>query len=468
MKNISTYFYGSLALVAVACGGGTTRSNVDAPVDDNGGSGGGAGMSMTTGGRGGAGGSSQTGGAGGSSQTGGAGGRAGAGGGGMAGAGGVGMAGAGGMAGRGGSTGMGGMDAGAPDRQPMDMMPDRAAREASPEVSMMSADTACTALAASRCAKIKMCTTGFVIDRDYGSDANCLAELKADCLRGAYYPWTDSPPTRTMACATALAAQPCADWFAGVVIPTCATGPGGIEDGGICLSSRQCVSGACQIAATALCGSCLPKVATAGACMTTDQCPDGEVCAANACVKPLTTVGAACGAAKPCASDLSCVGAVGVVDGACQKRLVTEGADCDASLATKPACESRLGLFCKVVVPPSGDGGVTDAGMTDGGVITVGKCTKLTLAAVGAVCGTTMPDGTSVGCSAGARCVRPLPVGSNMRPLTGTCVANVAATVACNTNGASGAGCNLGLRCVATAAGMTTGTCVARVYSACP
>ncbi len=377
------------------------------------------------------------------------------------------------VVGAGGTMAMGGAraDAGV-DRVSMDMPRPTAdvgtARPPSTDVNQMTADTACTKLATAVCNKIKTCTNGFVVERDYGTDANCIVEQKASCINGVNYPWSGDNAMRANACATAAEAQTCTDYLAGVILTACHIGPGRIEVGGACLSARQCASSFCRVPGDAVCGVCEAKADDGATCDTNEQCPSGSVCGGGMCTKPVA-LGAACSGAMPCGAGLACVGVSGSPDRKCEKLLVAQNAPCDPARITLPSCDSRLGFYCKVA--PSTTGGVAsvDAGANDAGVAAItGKCEKITFAGAGMSCGTNALDAVRVDCRGGIACRRLVTdAGGSDRATVGICVADVAANAACDTNTAMGPTCQIGLRCVQTASGMTAGTCKPRIQSAC-
>jgi hypothetical protein len=315
----------------------------------------------------------------------------------------------------------------------------------------------------------------FNLERQYGTEANCIAEEKGDCVRGLNYPWTGERIAKIMACATATTAQTCANYLAGVIIPDCVVGPGSIETGGICLSGRQCQGGSCRISSTALCGQCEDSVASGGVCRTNEQCPVGEVCSNMTCVKP-AAAGAACNNMnKPCDAGLACVGATNLADGKCEKLVATLDGACDPTRATLPTCDSRLGFYCFVAPAPAApDGGVPDAGSADAatggadGATSAGKCARILLANAGQACGTDPTTNARTDCRGGNICQRLIPDGGVARSPMGICVADVGVDQPCNTNASIGPNCTVGLRCVATVSGMPEGTCKARLQSACP
>ncbi len=379
----------------------------------------------------------------------------------------------GGGTGGGGRGGTGGGADARPDLGP-DTAPDAFTRETNPDVNAMTADTACATWANNRCAKMKTCTNGDLIERDYGTEATCQAQLKEECKANVFWRWTGDTPMRVMACATAVAAQSCSDFFTeDVPLPACAPPRGYIEDGGTCIASEQCYSAYCRIAGNSLCGVCRRRAMAGENCAGT-ECVAGFNCVGSVCVSR-GTAGAGCNASdKPCGAGTSCVGATMTTEGACQRFLTTVGAACDtADMRTLPQCDSRVGLYCKVAAPDGGaadagtDGGEPDAGSDaippDGGASTVGACARNTWVDIGGVCNA---DG-SLRCRNAAVCNRLPPDGSSVVQ-TGVCGARVGAGLMCNTRGSIGPACirGGGLRCVEMMG--TVGTCTARDFMACP
>lgn len=403
-------------------------------------------------------------------------------------------AGGGGMGGRGGGGGRGGMGGGsdarpdlppdlAPDVGP-DLRPDAFTRETNPDVNVMSTDTACTAFAAAACMRLVRCTSSYLIERDYGTEANCQAVVKQNCVRNVFWRWGGDTPMHVMGCATAVTAQTCDAWLLGAPVPACNLLPGYIEDDGTCIDSRQCNSTFCRIEGNRLCGTCRPLAAVGASCAAAalTQCVAGASCiggtAAGVCVAQVGE-NATCSTVIPCSAGLACVGAPATAgNGTCRRLVATEGAACDTlgnNTRTLPNCDGRLGLYCRTGTgggdAGAGDAGADDAGTPDAGSATVGVCARATLVATDGVCDSS--PGVIAGglvCRASGLCRRLPPDGSTTRPPLGTCITDVGAGMMCNTQAQTGPGCmdGPGLRCVQTMMGMTAGTCTVRDFMTCP
>ncbi len=404
-----------------------------------------------------------------------------------------GAGGAGGTGGAGGGGGSAGADAARelapdapPDRTPdlpPDLTPDRPGREAARDVNMMTADLACTRLATATCDRFERCAGTYLISRDYGTKAACLAAEKNLCLGSTLRPWSGATPMRTDACATALNASPCSDL--GVALAGCPPAVGGIEDDGTCVASSQCSSSRCIISSpnVELCGKCFPAIAIVpegGACVSSGECVPGLVCPSTAMCTAPALFGEACSSAKPCRTGFLCLG------GTCTARIAMEGAACESPPMTIPDCDDRVGLVCRTDAPDGGttdasaDGGADPDASTDGAPAdasaddaaadagTTKKCVRNLLADIGGTCGT-LADGTLVICKNGGLCQRPLVMDAGTaRSPTGTCVANAGLGQPCDSQPQTGPRCEVGLRCIHTGMTGTVGTCKVLDFAACP
>ena len=359
-------------------------------------------------------------------------------------------------------------------------------------------DDACAKRAEATCKARDMCSNGFSIQRDFGTKANCVAVEKQLCLESVTRPGSGVTADAADKCASALAKQTCAD--RATPLPECVTAVGQFKEGAACISSNQCASSYCDLAATAGCGKCAAKVGAGKTCDSSGDCVEGLFChraldaitmlqaekglctaflAASLpcnnddkrCGEGLTCAGfsrsrqvdgicaaiaqnegAVCNTTdKFCTTGLVCVG-MPMMDGACKKPIATTGAACDRRNRMEPTCDGAVGLFCLHAVAED----------------PTGTCAKRTLAKPGADCGT-LADGTSAVCDSGNICQRPedptsMP-GMIIYAAQGKCVATARADQPCNTNGNIGPGCEPGSRCVLKVAGATAGTCLRRDFA---
>ena len=292
--------------------------------------------------------------------------------------------------------------------------------------SSLTADQACTHEAQARCSQLMTCSPAD-FQRRWPDLDTCETREKLACSDGLAAPGTAATPKTADACATALAAQTCADFLNDVPPPeACLTQSGATADGGACAFASQCKSGFCAIASDALCGTC-QEIPAAGASCTTNGCGQAMSCVAASlqCEAPVA-LGGACSKTQPCASGLACVGATTTTTGTCQTQVTSLGAFCDHTLKTAPNCDPNAGLTCDS---------------------TSSMCTTEPIVPAPAPCGTI--QGIDNACAGGATCY-----GS---ATTMTCVAPAADGAACDT--VNGPDCLTPAKCVSPTTGGTTGTC---------
>lgn len=285
----------------------------------------------------------------------------------------------------------------------------------------LTADKACTDVAAARCTQIMTCSAAD-LSRRWPDLATCEAREKLACTEGLSAPNTGASPSSVDACSTALTAQTCSAYLAGFMPPTqCLAQSGPAAAGAACGFAAQCKSGFCAIATGSLCGTCANLPAVGDSCATSGCGPTLECVASTmTCQMPLAANGS-CSKSAPCGGGLSCVGATGTANGTCMPEGTTAGAACDVARKTAPGCSASAGLTC-------------DSGSK--------MCVTQPLVAAGQPCGVT--GTTFTGCLAGATCF--FAAGSNM----GTCMAPAADGGACDTT--LGPDCEFPARCI-------SGTC---------
>ncbi len=301
----------------------------------------------------------------------------------------------------------------------------------------LTADSACTDVAKARCDQRAVCTNSSGITRTFGDQATCLLREKLACSTALGAKGSGNTPARVEQCATALAAEACADFLAGNA-PAACVNMGTLTDGTGCAFPGQCSSTYCTGLANAACGVCGQPVAAGGDCSNGGTCARGQTCyaapgAANmtmSCITEAAAIGASCSRAMPCAAGLSCVGPLGMA-GSCMAAGSRPDVACDPTARTGPGCDRSIGLYCNA---------------------TSKTCTTITFAADGAPCGLGS-DGNLIDCTGGA-CYGSV-IGGAM-PMMGTCKADAPDGAACDS--ANGPGCLAPARCVTTA-GSTAGTC---------
>ncbi len=310
-----------------------------------------------------------------------------------------------------------------------------------------SADSACTDIAATRCAQRSMCTNSIGITKTYGDQNTCLAREKLSCVNALAAKDTGNTPTRVETCNAALKTESCADFFAGNTPPACVNA-GTLADSSACAFAGQCTSSYCTGLDNAACGTCGEPLATAADCSNGGTCARGQTCYTTTGANPTTTclteggAGASCSRTAPCGTGFTCVGAVfagmNPTPGSCMADGTTAGAACDPTARTGAGCERAIGLFCNTMSK---------------------TCTTVTYAADGAACGEGT-DGNLTDC-AGGNCYGST---NGAMPTMGTCKANAADGAACDTS--AGPDCLAPARCV-TASGSTAGTCMLANASQC-
>jgi hypothetical protein len=266
----------------------------------------------------------------------------------------------------------------------------------------VTADQACTDLAAAYCDKSFSCAPLYS-DITYGDAATCKTRLKASCLGSLSAPSVTETPARASDCAKAVNATACGDLLAKKSIDKCIPSPGGVTDGGACGDPEQCASGFCAYATDSLCGVCSAVPKPGDACINL-QCGREMTCVLGKCQKP-GVLGDTCSSRdQPCAPGLSCFSGKCVKGGG-------PGATCDDVEVDAPNCDLTQGVACNKATK---------------------VCQKLLEAKAGETCGLSGSDYKV--CVAGAICK--VAAGS----FSGTCVAPAADGAACSA-GSDGPGC---------------------------
>lgn len=217
----------------------------------------------------------------------------------------------------------------------------------------ITADDACTQLAAALCDKIQSCAPSY-LQLGYGDATTCKARALIECKAGLAAPSTAATPGDTAACATAAKGASCGALLDNDTPAACLPKNGGLDDGKPCADDAQCKSGFCGLDNDKeICGLCAAKPAEGAKC-NRGKCPSGLKCARNDTCAKVVAEGGACDDTKPCAAGSSCF------KGKCTKDQATEGAACDDKLTNAPGCDSLQGFVCvtnkcmKVVIASEG------------------------------------------------------------------------------------------------------------------
>lgn len=271
--------------------------------------------------------------------------------------------------------------------------------------SSVSADKACTDLAAAVCTQLQNCAAPLVTT-GYGDVATCQARAKLACMPALMAPNTSATPDKLDKCATAYAAATCDALYTRDTPAACIPDPGKLADGAACGDDAQCTSTYCKKPSGQVCGVCGARAAAGGACTVNEDCAFKLTCANQVCVA-YAAVGASCDPGHPCAPPNVCkAGTCAVPAGA--------GQACTPS-ASGGDCDGTKGLFCNPQTR---------------------VCAQATYAGPGQACG--IVNGGFVGCSAGGTC--------KFAGIMGTCTAPAADGAACDAN--MSVGCSAPSECV--------------------
>ena len=282
----------------------------------------------------------------------------------------------------------------------------------------LTADQACSDVAASRCSKLSTCSATD-LERRWGDFATCDTREKLACMQGLAAHATAATPTSTETCSTALEASTCDAFLSGVTPPAeCLAQKGTAMLGAACAFSAQCSSGFCALASDALCGTCAAMPVAGDSCATTGCGPELSCVKATMLCQAPVAGGGACDRTLPCGTGLSCVGSTMTTMGTCMADVTSVGATCDPLRKTGPTCDAGSGLACNTMTK---------------------QCVMQPDAAAGMPCG--LISNVETRCAAGATCE--VPTGAT----AGTCVAPAADGAACDaTNGPE---CLFPAKCVA-------------------
>jgi hypothetical protein len=320
-----------------------------------------------------------------------------------------------------------------------------------------SASQACADWARARCQLFDSCSNGLYVPIHWGDEATCEANSVALCMTDLAAQGTAASAASFEACANALPTESCANFLGENPIAACAPLAGSVATGAACLTSSQCQSTFCALAATSTCGVCA-SVPQAGASCGVDADCGGRnslTCAEGTCVA-LGAASASCSKTAPCGIGLNCVGEKKTAPGTCQPAASTVGATCDPNEATGAGCDATLELSCDP---------------------TTNMCVQNTVVPASATCG--QVSGGIAKCSASGTCVVPTSdagaedagaadagtADAGTAPITGTCLAAAANGSACDTS--SGPSCVPPAKCVTVSDASTAGTCQAPSAANC-
>ncbi len=298
----------------------------------------------------------------------------------------------------------------------------------------ISADQACTDVAAAQCTKLDQCVVNGTTSR-YGGVGICQARQKQACLARLDAGGTGNNPTDVELCAQQLPTAACGDFDLGNV-SECMAKVGTRDDGQPCTFPGQCKSSNCAIATGTNCGTCA-EASKAGDSCAAVSCSHGFVCVASTqqC-QPRGTSSSNCDADHPCGAGLSCVTAAGAQSGTCELAGSSVGTPCDPQRRSQASCDPDFGLYC-------------DA--------TSRSCLAVSYGVAGSQCGFVSP--IVVNCTGNATCF------GAQGQTPGTCIANAADGAHCDTQ--AGPSCLPPAVCVTGSASATAGTCQLPNAAAC-
>jgi hypothetical protein len=195
-------------------------------------------------------------------------------------------------------------------------------------------EAACADAVHSRCARLATCSPSLML-RAWGDEVSCEARNKLDCVTEVAAPGSGLTTSFVENCASAYAAQSCADRLAGFRPISCIVS-GTRTNGQGCVYDSQCQSGFCKLGQGAACGACADATSAGSSCATNGDCSSRQSCAMGLC-QSYVGLNGACSTAKPCGEELDCV------NGTCKQQGASTGLACGG---TQPACDFDRGLYC--------------------------------------------------------------------------------------------------------------------------
>jgi hypothetical protein len=249
-------------------------------------------------------------------------------------------------------------------------------------VSSVSAQQACTDVAAAVCTAVNGCSS-FLVQLQYGDVGTCQTRFQATCVTALAANGTGMTASTMDACAKAVAGESCADIVSNNPPSACHAVMGQLANGTACGDPSQCQSAYCNRGTDGTCGACGMRV-SGGACHRDEDCDYGQLCVTatgatpagteqGACVAPGGS-GATCDGPHPCNKTLACK------NGTCAAPDEA-GAACIPGNQANPfgSCDVLKGLLCYQL-----------------------KCVALGVAAAGQPCGTINNGYTA--CAAAGTC----------------------------------------------------------------
>jgi hypothetical protein len=243
-------------------------------------------------------------------------------------------------------------------------------------------DQACRDLQQAACAAFQRCAPDN-FGSAYPDLASCVSIRTADCVERRGAPGNSVTPDGVEACAHATSKLTCdavmASEFGNTQSDPACVWQGTLAEGDACIASSQCATGTCSFYDRDACGTCVTRADSS--CIVDSECLVGSRCINGLCVGG-GQLGAACGGASVCATDLTCR------DGQCAP-LAKLGEACVAS--GSGGCGP--GLWCNYVTLQCGHSVLLPGTGTEG-------------------CGI-VSNGSNVLCPAGKQCLPDAASGTN-------------------------------------------------------
>lgn len=231
------------------------------------------------------------------------------------------------------------VDLGAVDGAVGDLGPDLWAADLLGDAGGQTPQEACGAFAAATCRKIASCYSAS-LRSTYGDEVTCAARVVLGCVPRLQLSGTSDTPAQVLACAAALGATSCDDYYGNRQPAPCQPQAGALPLQAPCGDSNQCQSTFCEGAAGG-CGRCARRAQQGEPCQE-GGCAAGTLChrylsqgmPVTTCQAPAPLRGACVSA--PCEFSWNCFGGTcirpeslgGACDGLCDWR---RGRECDAS-----------------------------------------------------------------------------------------------------------------------------------------
>jgi hypothetical protein len=282
-------------------------------------------------------------------------------------------------------------------------------------VGSVSAQQACTDVAAAVCTAVNTCSP-ILMQLEYGDVSTCEKRFTTTCTSSLSANGTGMTPADMEACAKAVAGEGCADIVSNNPPSACHAVVGQLANGTACSDPSQCQSQYCNRGTDGTCGACAAR-GSGAACHRDEDCEYGQLCLTptgaaatsvtpGACIEPGAS-GATCDPAHPCNKTLACK------NGTCTTPDEA-GATCVVGDTANPfgSCDVLKGALCQPLTRVCVAIGVASAGQPCGAInggytacSANGACNSGTCEAAGmdgASCnGTTMKCLPPAACSGG-------------------------------------------------------------------